>query len=404
MAKPDVKLLMVTTDNNNKFYNLHDNDNGTMTVTYGRFGSDGTVKNYDISEWDKILNSKLKKGYTDVTKNNATVGEYAACSDAEINKLLNEFLENSRQYVAHFTETTFISDIAADNAQYQINLLGKNMDVDNPDQNTLNAFNKILLEIFKIIPRKMKNVNDAICKSLDDRGSFIVNEQQLLDNLKNMSKNAPSSTKSQTIEDAFGFNIIRCTPAEEDFLKDKLNKDGFRKTFVRAFKVKTPAREAGFTEYLENNHLANNDTNVKLYWHGTSTENLLSILANGLLISPCNTVKCGSAYGNGIYTAPDADKATGYTSISGAAWKNEHSNIGYVFLTAVIMGKMFDVKNNTEKYGNISISNLDGDKFSQADLGYHSVYAHAGGYLRRDEAIVYNQNQVACRFLVEFKG
>ena len=31
MGKPDVKLLMVTADNHNKFYNMHDNDNGTMT-------------------------------------------------------------------------------------------------------------------------------------------------------------------------------------------------------------------------------------------------------------------------------------------------------------------------------------------------------------------------------------
>jgi len=73
-----------------------------------------------------------------------------------------------------------------------------------------------------------------------------------------------------------------------------------------------------------------------------------------------------------------------------------------MFLNAVIVGNVFDCKDNYDKYGNISIYNLDGDKFSQADLGYHSIYAHAGGYLKRDEVIVYNQNQVACRYLIEF--
>ena len=59
--KDPVRLIMVTDQNNNKFYNMDDNGNGTFTVTYGRVGTDGTKKTYDIGDWTKIYNSKTKK-------------------------------------------------------------------------------------------------------------------------------------------------------------------------------------------------------------------------------------------------------------------------------------------------------------------------------------------------------
>ena len=61
MARPDVKLLMVTDDNHNKFYNLHDNGNGTFTAHWGRVGAAGQQKVYSIYEWDDKYYSKLNK-------------------------------------------------------------------------------------------------------------------------------------------------------------------------------------------------------------------------------------------------------------------------------------------------------------------------------------------------------
>lgn len=404
MGKPDVKLLFVSADNHNKFYNMHDNSDGSFTAHWGRVGTDGTDTNYPIDKWDSTYKSKVKKGYKDVTGNTAQICEYASVSDAEINKLLNAFLENSRQYVSHFTSSTAISDSAAKEAQKYINEMAKNLDIQNPDNKTLNAFNACLLKLFEIIPRKMSRVQDALCKNLNERPSHITAEQSLLDNLINMTKNAPKTSGTQTIEDAFGFTIEQCSQEEIDFIKKKLKDDGFyRYTFNRAWKICNPVREKGFKEYLKNNNLKDNTKNVKMYWHGTGTENILSIMANGLLIKPSNASYSGSMYGLGIYNAPNADKAAGYTSIAGSYWKGGSSNVAYMFINAVIMGKQYDVKDNYETYNGIAIRNLDNKKFSSAGLGYHSVYAHAGGFLKRDEAITYDQNQVACRYLVEFK-
>lgn len=403
MAKQDVKLIMVTEKNNNKFYNMHDNDDGTFTVTWGRVGTAGKPTTYPISKWNSTYKSKIAKGYQDVTSNTRKVSTYKEVSDAEINQILNSFLENSRQYVSKFTDTGVISDIAAQEAQACINRMAKNMDIPNPDKNVLNTFNKDLIKLFEIIPRKIKDVRSAIAQTLDERDYHIKKEQSLLDNLIALSKTAPTTSGTMTVEEAFGFTLSKCSQADIDFIKQRLAEDGFTKfKFSRAWKINNASREAGFEEYLENNHLTNTKDNVKFYWHGTGTENVFSIMANGLLIKPANAYHCGSAYGDGIYNAPNADKASGYTSIAGSAWRSGSSKVAFMFLNAVIMGKQYDVKDNYETYNGIKIYNLDGDKFSSADLGYHSVYAHAGGYLKRDEAIVYNQNQVACRYLVEF--
>lgn len=396
MAKPDVKLLMVTTDNNNKFYNLHDNENGTMTVTYGRVGTDGTVKNYDLSEWDKILNSKLKKGYKDVTKNTVEDKAFKPISDKELQQMLNFFYDHSRYTIAKETESVEISQAGIAEAQAQLDIMARTMDVDNPDQTTLNAFNKALLQLFVIIPRKMKNVNEALCKSLDDRNYFLQKEQTLLDNLVTMSSTKLASS-NDAMDSAFGFKFGKCTDEEIEMIKSKISDCGVSNAkFKRAWTIFNGKREAGFAEYLANNKLAKNDQNIKLYWHGTDPCRVLSIMASGLGIG----YACNGCYGRGIYNAPKIQKSLNYATYDS---NPDGESVTYMFINAVIVGNVFEVHNTGTRYGAYSVGNMDGDKFSSADLGYHSVESDWGRGKGDpgSESIVYNQNQVACKYLVE---
>ena len=57
-------LVFVSENNNNKFYHMKRNGN-TFTATWGRVGTAGQCKSYPISQWDKKLQEKLAKGYTD---------------------------------------------------------------------------------------------------------------------------------------------------------------------------------------------------------------------------------------------------------------------------------------------------------------------------------------------------
>jgi len=64
-----VKLIMVTAENNNKFYEMQENTDDTFTVVYGRIGMSGVSRTYPIRQWDKKYKEKIKKGYRDLSRN-----------------------------------------------------------------------------------------------------------------------------------------------------------------------------------------------------------------------------------------------------------------------------------------------------------------------------------------------
>jgi len=430
MAYDDVKLIMVTADNHNKFYNMHDNNNGTFTVTWGRVGTDGTQTTYSISEWHSKYNSKVKKGYQDISKNTTVTKGYKPEADPDVEALLTHLLSISRQYVSNQTDIGTLNPTAIANVQDLINqltsikaeyagpdsytdYLKKNSYSDSPQQQdtftkrAAKEFNDVLLKIWVIIPRKIKDVRTAIynpygklpVNTAGNLDKYISNEQSILDNIILNSKATTNANGINTITEAFGFNFVKASKEEVDFIKDKINKESDSGNFKvkNVYKVANPIRNAEFIEYLQNNNLKNDDKDVKLYWHGTGPENVLSIMANGLIIRPANAAYCGSAFGDGIYSAPSPNKSWNYADTD----YDRHSK--WLFANAVITGNTFNCNNNTDRIGNIRICDLNGNKFSQLNLGYHSVHAHASSssYIRRDEVIVYNKAQVACKYLVE---
>lgn len=403
MARDPVRLMMVTDQNNNKFYNMDDNGNGTLTVTYGRVGTDGSKKIYSIGDWEKILRSKLNKGYKDISNlkiTKQTVG-ITSITDPEIQSLLDDLLQSSRQFSSNYYNIeSAISKKQIDEAQIYLNNMAKNIDdTTTPPDRLLREFNRNLIQVFTVLPRKIKRVEDQLCHDLSKRSHILQMEQALLDNLSLQAvQTSSTATTGQTYFDMYGFKMEPVTPEEEEMIKQKLSDIGSSR-FSRAWKCTKPERDEGFEEYLKNNNLKNNSKNIKMYWHGSGVENIFSIAATALQIRPTNVSYSGSAFGDGIYSAPSCAKAYNYTN----AGNINGRRVRYMFINAVITGNMFDVTNNYDRLGNIRICDLNGEKFSQNNLGYHSVYAHAtsNSYIRRDEVIVYNQNQVASRYLVE---
>lgn len=79
--KKDINLIC-TEGSSNKYYNFHDNGDGTFTATYGRIGSTKQKAHYPIGQWDKKKLEKLRKGYRDVT--------LATAEETEFQKLIKE--------------------------------------------------------------------------------------------------------------------------------------------------------------------------------------------------------------------------------------------------------------------------------------------------------------------------
>ena len=74
------------------------------------------------------------------------------------------------------------------------------------------------------------------------------------------------------------------------------------------------------------------------------------------MIRPANAAYCGSAFGDGIYSAPSPNKSYNYTRY------DSQRNSRWMFVNAVITGNTFDCTNNYDRIGNIRICDLDGNQ------------------------------------------
>lgn len=140
------KLIMVTQNNNNKYYEMKYNGGDTFTVIYGRVDQSSTVISKPFKEWDKIKNSKLKKGYKNVSSESAPSVEL---NEREIkNQSIKEFIQKMRAYTNLLVSNTYsvnakevsLSQIA--NAQ---KLLNKIISM---DEKAIDEINKLLILLY----------------------------------------------------------------------------------------------------------------------------------------------------------------------------------------------------------------------------------------------------------------
>jgi poly [ADP-ribose] polymerase len=127
--------------------------------------------------------------------------------------------------------------------------------------------------------------------------------------------------------------------------------------------------------------------NIMELYHGTRTENLLSILKNGLVIPKSSASHVtGRLMGDGAYFSDIATKSLNYAQ--GYWGHGTTDNNCFMLLCSVAMGKFY-VPNGTGE--------------SLPKQGYNSTFAkaHKSGVLN-NEMIVYNVNQCNLNYLIEF--
>ena len=93
-------LIMVNAnENNNKYYQMQDNKDGTFTASYGRVGANPMKKTYRQDKWDVIYRQKLAKGYTDQTHLHAqvteTASQYESITDDKVRELIDTLIVTS---------------------------------------------------------------------------------------------------------------------------------------------------------------------------------------------------------------------------------------------------------------------------------------------------------------------
>jgi len=339
-----------------------------------------------------------RKGYTDQTRLVAEITsssknkEYLDIENSSISAIVARLQAMAKQAIAdnYTISSNKVTQTMIDEAQITLNNL---MTAD-----SIEAFNKILVELFQIIPRKMKKVKDNLAKIDKDFGEIIQKEQDLLDVMKGQvvitsvqDETEQEIVNNQTILDALGLRFEEITQEEERMIKREL--EDISNRYYQAWKVINIRTQERFNKFIINEKIEDN----RLLFHGTRSENVWSIINSGLVLRPSAKIT-GKMFGYGIYFAPKAQKSLGYTSISGSRWSKGNDKTGFMALFDVAYGKPYDVHSFDNKYYKFNYEELQ-----KASKGSNCLHAHKGKMLFNDEIIVYKENQMTIKYLIELK-
>ena len=396
------KLIMVTEVNNNKFYDMVEDDDGSITATWGRVDVTSTVTHYPVGKkkWETLLKSKLKKGYVDMTELRAEqvdVVDFTDISNKRISKIvrdLQNFANKSvQQNYTISTEAVTVKQL--DTAQDILDDLSKYL---KPRTKAVEV-NDRLLELYRTIPRRMKKVqhhlfdDDSVtAHNLGELNMLVANEQATLDVLRGQVKVSSVKTENagqKNILDAMGLEFQEVADKDIQFIKKLMGKSSGQ--FRGAFRVINQKSQSKFDRNLADTK----STNIRSYWHGSRNENWWSILDTGLVLRPTNAVITGKMFGYGLYGAPKARKSIGYTSLRGSYWASGSSSRGFLALFDFHVGNSLKVKRHEGWMSSLTYQKL------RAKGDYDSLYVVGGVDLINDEVIVYRENQLTIKYLVE---
>ena len=393
-------LIMVTAENNNKYYNCFpEGDN--FRVEYGRVNSTKTTTSYPMSKWESQISSKIKKGYKDVTDLKTALVEEIKTDGTKYKDIENESVRRIIEKLRSLARDTVKKNYSVSSASVTEEMVYEAQVVINNliSIKSVNKFNDELLKLFEIIPRKMDNVRSYLIKSTDEIDKVISREQDLLDIMRGQIVTKSTATENKdkeidnsgiTILDEMGITMRECTPEEINEIKDCMKESSYH--FSKAWRVDNISTRKKYEEFIK----AYNIKNTKLLFHGSRTENWFSILKTGLKIRPTNAITTGAMFGFGSYFAPKCQKSIGYTSLGGSYWAGGKDNTAYMALFDTAYGKPYNVYNFDSKYYSMS--------FDKLPVGCNCLHAHAGnGMLRNDEIVYYKTEQMTIKYLIEIK-
>lgn len=409
MPLPDkfatVYLVMVNPEHNNyKFYKLEDNNDGkNVLATYGRIGAGpnemfGTRTHlYPRNMYYIKLMEKMNKGYQDMTdfyitndqnkkeKSNELTTSSAKQNDSK-NAVSAELYALLKMYSKHYIAKTLRNDVVTEKMVDEAKRLLSNL-YDMDTTNGVDEFNKVLLKIMAISPRKVDNVSKLLAVDTSDVSEIISREETLIMAMEAVVQKSPSKSSKTPQEtfSAFGIKVFEATEKQRQEVLNHLS-DNLKPLVKKIYRVIPTEQKKKFNEYLKTNNIHK----VKQLWHGSRNENWLSIINNGLLLKP-NAVITGKMLGNGIYFAPSSMKSWGYTSYSGSYWAGGNSDTAFMGLYACAYG----TPKNVTLPGNYNQKMLNSE-------GCNCVHAHAGPYLRNDEIVFYDEAAMLLNYIVEF--
>lgn len=380
------------TNQSNKFYNMSESGSNIL-VEYGRVGCDNPQKKtYSIYDWDKLHNSKIKKGYKDVTHLRAE--NTIIRSIKNTSKEVEQFFNLIQSYSSNSVKINYILSSKEVTPQMIIEAQRLIDNLMNIPRNDLSKINNALLELYKIIPRKMRDVRNHLADTnwkKEQIDKLIASEQDTLDSMAGqVSAQNVDPDGSDDLLEALGLNICYVDDTKIIDMAKKMMGDKYRH-FNRMFEVLNKKTEDKYNLFKER------VSNENLLWHGSRNQNWFNILQTGLLIRPSGAVLTGAMFGNSVYFANQCRKALNYTSLQGSYWAGGNDRTAFMALFNTKLGKQKHIHKH-----DYTCNSLNWEKVNKE--GCDSVYAHGGYDLINDEFCVYRTDQTTIKYVVELKA
>lgn len=336
-------------------------DQDDFKVEYGRIQLTKQIKIYPISSWDKIYKSKIKKGYKDVTPT------APATIKSETSKKSHPFLDRMMKYRDNRVSSTYMvsaNDVTDTQKAEAQNIISELTETKIKTKKQQEKTNKLLLDLYTIIPRKMQDTRDHLFPSITDMSILLQTEQ---DNLDSISSVAIEATEiGIQITDKFE-NI-----SEIKYLVDQVSQKNHNVHQIICDKENTK-----FSKWIENQD--NKDT--KYLIHGTRCSSVIPIFETGLQIRPSGNFHfAGKIYGNGNYFSEVVQKSLNYTGY-------DKDKILLVYEVHVGNPFVYEGWYRTGKTSQI----LEYDELKKN--GYDTTYVKAGDGLLNSEIIAYKEQQ-----------
>jgi poly [ADP-ribose] polymerase len=461
-------------NNNNKFYNLEvqksTDDKYYLYTMYGRVGGT-SAKEYRAcssqadaeAEAEKIIKSKLKKGYVEVKLVQAAVGsevgkskvEASALTEDEAKKLGFKLVEENKSSL-HPAIQSVIKNWFGSIEKFVIDTLDTSKCA--LGQLSLDQINKgrdILLEARKIVAAGAQDITELNNLSskyysnipmnfgysrLDpnilrfDNNDKLDKAFDILDTLEGAKNVERVLNKRSTVDDQYKSLKTEMEWLDSSdptwkwidllFHKTRAANHAFlgKMRITNILKLKRPDEFNAYINMVEgiagmkdqmraelpdllkplwNKRVKEDSAYEKLYdaanvlplFHGTRTENFQKIISSKLMMRKPGFTVAGAMYDKvgGIYTG-FSSKSCNYSSVRGSYWASGSSNVGYLFLTDVALGKQ-KIATGAYPY------TLDGIKPCM------SVWAKGGrSGVINDEFIVYTEKQNWLRYVIEFEA
>jgi len=394
-------------DDDNKFYLMTDNEDGTFTVEYGRIGENyADTYTYPIQEWSKKYKEKLRKGYKDVTymyeQQNAVKDDgLAPIEQPGIALLVQELQQFAQQSVTenYTINAQNVTLTQLDEAQLLVDEISRLVELmDHKMLNPRREIDDLLLKLFTVIPRKMDVVEEYLTEHLDDSQSVkqrVAEEQATLDVMRGEVLTYQHTIEHQdqhiTLLDAMGIKIETAELSDILAIRQLMGNKYFEDYFQKAYKVTNLKTQANFDNKVEDTR----NRRTKLLWHGSRNENWWSILKTGLVLRPSNAVITGKMFGYGLYFADKVKKSMGYSSLYGSFWTSGESNKAYLAIYEVHLGNC--LRRRSHEYWMYELT----EDLLKEKGNYDSLFARGGADLLNNEYIVYNEAQCTVKYLVE---